>query len=125
MIKKRTPMMTSVSLNMPEVFDLLIDRSNINLCDMIGQTALHIACKVKNSYAVKKILKKNSNTSAIDNHGRTSLHLAVIEHSIEIVQILLNCAEVLIKDIDGKVPLELAIKNCNTNIEKLLRKEVL
>ena len=75
---------------------------------------------------MKKILKKNCNTSAIDNHGRTSLHLAVIEHSIEIVQILLNySAEVLIKDIDGKVPLELAIKNCNTNIEKLLRKEVL
>ena len=72
--------------------------------------------------AVSKLLTNSSCTQQIDNNGNTPLHLAVIQQSIGIVELLLtvNC-ELYAQNNDGFTALKLAEQTENHDLIKKIR----
>ena len=85
-----------------EAFDILLKYSNnINKVDIRGNTALHIAIKRKNYYAIKQLLNlPNTNPNIQTNIGESPLHIAANYEDIEAIIILLKRTDILIDLID-------------------------
>lgn len=61
---------------------------DINIVDPDGDTALHVACRFRNSSAVKILLKHNANIHIINNNGNTPRDIAeqvVANHIIKLI----------------------------------------
>ena len=68
-------LMYSVIMNDSEIFDLLIDKSDISLQDINGNNILHYIIHEKNYGFIKKILNKGIDLNVSNIHGSLPLHL--------------------------------------------------
>lgn len=103
---------------------------NINYTDRYGLSHLHISCIVGNVDVVKRFVDNHEDLNVkftrenSDYDGFTPLHFAVINHRIEIVQLLLqNGANVNALDSMGRTSLH-AICRVSENFSKLLVKDL-
>ena len=94
--KNLTPLLIAVYLEEIEVCEFLLEaNADLAQTDIYGCNAIHIACKKRNVYLLKTLIKyvdKNCNygvVNSINHDGYTPLHLAVLSQSIEMVQELL------------------------------------
>ena len=70
-----TPLMYSVIMNDNEMFDLLIEKSNITLQDINGNNILHYIIHEKNYSFINKILDLKIDLNISNIHGSLPLHL--------------------------------------------------
>ncbi|KOB72280.1 Acyl-CoA binding protein [Operophtera brumata] len=85
--------------------------------DEDGLTALHWASDRDSTEALKAALDGGCLVNAVDSSGQTALHYAATCGHIESIKILILAGASLIKDEDGKTPLDLAENN---EIRKIL-----
>lgn len=95
-------------------------RDIINDKNIAGQTPLMIASKKATSEYIKFLLKYGAEINASDCVGRTSLHYAVLYGKTISVKELLQAGAELLEDNDGNTPTDIAIKNNQFEIEKIL-----
>ncbi|XP_070691914.1 NF-kappa-B inhibitor delta [Pempheris klunzingeri] len=146
--KGKTALLVAVTANQPEiVHDLLSLGSEINACDVNGQTALHLAAHYGLPRVLQAILSSSPavNLEARNFEGMTPLHCAAISHSATMkalsssvlpdvslqtkaaekrscVQMLLNAgASLLSQEIkSNKTVLHLAVKEGNIDLVQYL-----
>jgi ankyrin repeat protein len=88
---------------------LLAAGADIESVDNRERTMLIAACKANRPQAVEFLLKKGVTVDDGDYRGRTALHYAAHNLSLELVRMLAEAnAEWTIHDNDGRAPLELA-----------------
>ena len=76
--------------------------------DNFKQTPLHWAAKRNVYQVISKIISKGGNVNALDEAGRTPLHVSIENESFESTQILLyEVADPLIRDNRGLLPIDL------------------
>lgn len=93
-----------------DMLDTLI-RSNTDVCDEVGRTTLHLACREGYLELVKRLLASKMNVLAKDKCGLTPLHFACLHEfpDPEVLRVLLNAgACVSDQDEKGRTPLFLA-----------------
>lgn len=95
-----SPLMYTVISSDFTNFKILLDKSNINLQDINGNTVLHYCIIEKNYDFINYILEKDYNYNITNIHGQTFLHL-----------LLSNYTE------NQKIYIENIIKNTNLNIQ--------
>jgi len=87
----------------------------IDLKNLKGQTALHIACENKNISFIKELLKCGCDVNSKSNDGSTALHIAIKRRSEDLFDILVtNGADLSICDNKGISPREAIGKLINT-----------
>ncbi|XP_058449448.1 ankyrin-3-like [Malaya genurostris] len=113
-----------------ELVNILIERGlSVMAKDIDGEIPFHTAIQ-KNAKKVIEILLKHEQATEMlltsDNFGQTALHLAAISDNYEIVNILIDRGlSVMAKNINGRIPLHIAIeKNAKKVIEILLKHEL-
>ena len=81
---------------------------DINSCNTIGQTALHLASENGHLETVKFLIESKADIEAKDNlFGKTALHLASENGHLETVKFLIeNKANINPKDDNGNTALE-------------------
>lgn len=103
---------------------LLALGADINWQNNLKYTALSIAIENNHFNAVKELLKHHADISGKDVFGNTVLHLAIAAGNDAILKELLlqsNASKLLlIKNIYGETPLDLAIKTGNIKAQQLL-----
>ncbi|XP_044063552.1 NF-kappa-B inhibitor delta isoform X3 [Siniperca chuatsi] len=146
--KGKTALLVAVTANQPEIVqDLLSLGTDINACDVKGQTALHLAAHYGLPGVLQAILcsRPAVNLEARNFEGMTPLHCAAISHSVTMkalsssgladlslqtkaaeklscVQMLLNAgASLLSQEIkSNKTVLHLAVKEGNIDLVRYL-----
>lgn len=108
--------------NINEVRLLLNAKTDINIKDKKGFTALHFAVYSGHLDVVKLLISKEANIYARTTKGSTVLHFAVVAKSKAIVEELIKAgADPNIKDFtDGKTPLHIAAQNGLVEVVKVL-----
>ena len=103
-----------------EVMDLEV----VNGTDGMGNTPLHLACRVKNQQALSELVNTHGvNVNVINKLDETPLHIAVMWKNQEALEKLINTTGVIVNSVDEfkPTPLHHAIKYQNQEaIEKLL-----
>lgn len=95
--------------------------------DDIGTTAMHLACYSDDFYeSATKLMKLGFNPNTCDKHGYVPLHVAALNNSIKIAELLIeNCAIIDMCDkVELRTPLFLAaIANCFVMVQFLIEKK--
>jgi len=77
-----TSLMYTVILSDYESFDILLDKSNLELQDINGNTIIHYCIIEKNYHFIDKIIQKNINLNISNIYGETALHM-ILENLID------------------------------------------
>ncbi|XP_046347336.2 ankyrin-2-like [Haliotis rufescens] len=94
---------------------------DVNLQDVDGCTALHIAAEYGRSDNVKSLLDRGADPCLQDNKGKTALHTACEWGNRETVELLLNTmTNPFSVDLSLRSPLHLASWSCSSKTVKLL-----
>ncbi|KAI9777878.1 MAG: hypothetical protein M1835_005123 [Candelina submexicana] len=113
----RTPLHLAVELNaVKEVAVLLKYSASRTLLDKSGDSALHCAVKSDHPEILSLMVKASSKTEldTRDAHGRTPLHLAALQQSTKITNVLLTeGASCSVTDRKGRTPLHAAAESGN------------
>ena len=120
----------AVSSNRPKLVSRLIavQECNVNDTNSAGETALHIACRTKNTEAIVQNLVEGSicDLNAQDQYGNTALHLAAcsVSESAEKVQCILQSERCNpnITNSEGHTPLHFAVRNTDSQSAIILLK---
>ena len=110
-----------------EVLELVFDARSLNIQDVDGNTALHIACKKDDEKSVLYIISELNCSVNIQNHQLClPLHIALMSHMpLEVIkEICVRCTQKHKKNEFGKTPLHIACENATFYHDKKL-KEVL
>jgi len=107
-----TALMVALVKNSMDLAELIINKCNLSIVSAKQGTALHLACRINNSFAVKLILQKNHNSIGFkDKLSNTPLHVACKYGSTACVEeLLLTGAKVDHENSVGDTPLHLAMK---------------
>lgn len=99
---------------------LLEKRVNINSQDINGDTALHHEVLVGDQETIRLLLKHNANPKAQNLLGETPLHVAAKHNILASVLALIrfDATAILIKDKEGKTPVQKTNASCLYNILK-------
>jgi ankyrin repeat protein len=82
----------------------------INTTTRLNQTALHISAFAGKLESVKLLLSEGINCNAMDNAGRTALHLATLCKHVRVITVLIDArADVDVVAGDNHTPLSLAL----------------
>lgn len=91
--------------------------------ETMGETYLHIASYFSGPMSIEMLVKKGIDVNAVNDHGKTALHLAVQANKIDNVRSLLyNGANKRIKNFDDIDSIEFAILCGHEDIVELLEK---
>lgn len=105
-----------------------LEKTNANVKDGIGRTALHYAViSSEQNETIVKILLDKTDANIQDENGKTALHYAVacLELNEHVVKLLLEKVDANIQDEDGRTVLhEAMIFEQNETIVKLLLEKV-
>lgn len=127
-----TPFHIAAKLKRPEIMQTIIGYfSNVNACNNMKETALHIIMKnFSNEYEdeyleiASELIRKGADFDCQDRYGRTPLHFVCLKNtkiSRRIVNFLVEQGcDVNIKDENGVTPLFLAIRTKSTRIIEIL-----
>jgi ankyrin repeat protein len=106
---------------------LILNNININIQDFFHEvTALHYSTLLNNKELIAMLLKHNADPNIQDIYGNTCLHYAALENNFECVIMLTNSISTKniinlnLWNIDGEIPLHVAIKNNISNINDYL-----
>jgi len=69
------PLMYSILQNDYEIFDILIEKTNLELQDINGNNSLHYCIIEKNYEFIDKIIDKNIDPNITNIYGKTALHI--------------------------------------------------
>lgn len=105
------------SVEMERIVRLLSKRSNIDMKDFRGETALHLAAKKGIDAHVKILIHHKADVNALDHTGKTPLHLASAAGDLCIVTLLLdNGGKAEIADQLGYTALHEAVRSGNPQV---------
>lgn len=91
---------------------LLDNEADVNIADKMGDTPLHIAARLQDSYIVQLLLNEGADENAGNVRGQTPLHVAVETAQPDNVRELLAAgADVNIVDLSHRSPLDLVSSN--------------
>lgn len=96
---------------------------DVNLVDLHGRTALHVAAIYGHVEVIQFLVSVGGNPDIADQHGWTPLHCASIAGHVEAAEFLLNCS-VYVKYAltkDGKTPFDLAVEKGHSDLYDMLR----
>ncbi|KAI9866732.1 MAG: Ankyrin-2 [Trichoglossum hirsutum] len=96
--------------------------ANVDIPDSRGRTPLIEASSQGFDVVAELLIGGNATVNAKDNDGQTSLHHAVKNQHIGVVELLLLCDKILLSDGDknSQTPLSIAIEGENEDIVKML-----
>ncbi|KAL1686000.1 ankyrin repeat-containing domain protein, partial [Schizophyllum commune] len=105
-----------------EIIRLLLEKgANIEDCDDVGWTSLHLATRHWSLSTVRLLLERGANVNALSSVHRTPLHIAACEGHFEIIRLLVESGAALeARDTDGWTPLYLAARNRDLYVIELL-----
>ena len=112
-----TPLLMAVGKNYDSdiVARMIQNNSDINVCNNSGNTPLHLAVANDNRETIELLLNKGANIHAVNNE------LVLNGSNVDIVKLLLLKGTPLNqKNIDGDIPLHIAIRNKQEEAVKLL-----
>lgn len=79
----------------------------LNVVDELGESLLHYAVRKNNYKIIRWLLSRGLNPNAKDNYQNTPLHIAATCSSIGIVVcLMMNGADMNLKDINGWTPID-------------------
>lgn len=106
--------------------ELLKTGAEIDEQDEEGRTALHFACGYGELACAEALIDAKANVNALDNNKNTALHYAAGYGQLECVELLLRSgADCTAKNLDGKIPLDVARLNNQEKIVSTLEKAYL
>ena len=114
--KKETPLHIACSWSNGDIVGALVTMEcDVNACDRIGNTALHIAvCSgIDSLQKVQCLLESGKcNPNVLNKHGHTPLHAACRKKNIKVLEMLVTNqkCDVNIQDGNGNTPLHTAIR---------------
>eukprot|EP00899_Mesostigma_viride_P001956 jgi/Mesvir1/11761/Mv00131-RA.1 len=93
--------------------------------DSEGRTALHFACGYGEIKCAEALLEAGASVDATDVNNNTALHYAAGYGRTDAVQLLLDHgASITLRNMDGKMPADVAKLNNQDEVVKLLEKDV-
>lgn|GEM_PF-2271539 len=102
----RTGLLAALDNNRTKIAEFLIEnRTNINITDDFGITALHLCSDV---HVAKLLIEKGAAVNIKDKRGNTPLHYAVDRNMIQVGLLIQNGADITIANNEGNTPLQLA-----------------
>jgi ankyrin repeat protein len=124
-----TALHIACNLQLMDIIVLLIKYGiNVNIQDYMHEiTALHYSVLLNNKEMTTLLLNSGANPNLQDVYGNTALHYCVIENNFEIFLMLTeskltkNIINFNTWNIDGELPLHLALKNNVDNIKNYLK----
>jgi hypothetical protein len=97
----------------------------VNAKDEEGRTALHFACGYGEIACAEALLAAKANADATDKNSNTALHYAAGYGRRDVVQLLVDAgASVVLKNADGKSPIDVARLNNQAEVLQALEKDV-
>ncbi|WOG94793.1 hypothetical protein DCAR_0314090 [Daucus carota subsp. sativus] len=96
---------------------------DVNLVDLHGRTALHVAAIYGHIEVIQFLVSVGGSPDIADQHGWTSLHCASIAGQEEAVEFLMNCS-VYVKYAltkDGKTAFDLAVEKGHSDLYDMLQ----
>eukprot|EP00039_Didymoeca_costata_P007593 m.101427 g.101427 ORF g.101427 m.101427 type:complete len:811 (-) comp13744_c0_seq2:3462-5894(-) len=101
---------------------LLAVGSSVTIKNNDRVTALHVACLQHDYVAAHKLLRAGAHSNQPDKNGRTALHTAVDEGSVDVLAVLLRntSAALDLRDEEGLTPLHLAVQHGHEDQVKML-----
>ena len=106
-----TPLMYSIILEDPNLFNLLIEKSNIEIQDINGNNPLHYAINENNEFIINKLIEKYESLYVTNLLGKTPIHLLLDNikfNNLDINKInfslFLDKSNLNIQDYDGNSP---------------------
>ena len=119
-----TPLIVAILQNNNDSANILIEKgANLNMKDIFGRTALHLAAQKKNRYILQKLLEKKTeiDIEPKDSVNVTPLSYAATFGDVECVRLLLDSgANINSKDINSWTPLFYAVEYGKMDAAKLL-----
>jgi ankyrin repeat protein len=107
----------------PVAMEIIAEKPDLNAADPDGNSAMHVAARKGDSVTLKPLLANGANTNAINARNETALYLAAESNCLKCVRLLLeNHADPAIADKLKITPLEVAIRNEQTEIAGVLLK---
>ncbi|GBN05336.1 Serine/threonine-protein phosphatase 6 regulatory ankyrin repeat subunit B [Araneus ventricosus] len=116
-----SPLFSAIKNCNVKILKLLIARgADFNLINSQGLKALHFGALHGNKEIIEELIKYNADVN-YPFFGKTPLHLAVLNNTIEVVKVLIkNGAQVDAEDKSGFTPLCLAVKNNDKEVVEML-----
>ena len=99
--------------------------TDVNAKDEEGRTALHFACGYGEIACAEALLNAKADADATDKNANTALHYAAGYGRRDVVQLLVDHgASVVLKNADGKSPIDVARLNNQNEVLQALEKDV-
>uniref|UniRef100_A0A8C5V293 Ankyrin 3 n=1 Tax=Microcebus murinus TaxID=30608 RepID=A0A8C5V293_MICMU len=107
--------------HLEKALDYIKNGVDINICNQVGNTALHIASLAGQAEVVKVLVTNGANVNAQSQNGFTPLYMAAQENHLEVVKFLLdNGASQSLATEDGFTPLAVALQQGHDQVVSLL-----
>eukprot|EP00238_Polyblepharides_amylifera_P008119 CAMPEP_0196585040 /NCGR_PEP_ID=MMETSP1081-20130531/49352_1 /TAXON_ID=36882 /ORGANISM="Pyramimonas amylifera, Strain CCMP720" /LENGTH=347 /DNA_ID=CAMNT_0041906457 /DNA_START=95 /DNA_END=1138 /DNA_ORIENTATION=+ len=104
---------------------LIKEGADKDMADEEGRTALHFACGYAEMKCAQVLLDAGANADAVDKKNNTALHYAAGYGQKECVEMLIKAgASCTLRNLDGKTPSDVAKLNNQTEVTKILEKDI-
>ncbi|XP_043472527.1 ankyrin-3-like [Leptopilina heterotoma] len=116
-----TPLHLAIRENHPEVFNLLLEESNLNAKNCWSQYPLHYAAIYNRPEFAKVLIDNGAIINVTDHNSQTPLDVALEEENVKVAEVLFKLGAVLSdNDLKCEVSLRSAVGKGNFEMVKLL-----